>query len=121
MTSTDDKLLAGVAGLLLILIVGALFGRLHGSEGAGLKPVGDRVACGLLALPLISIAVAFAFPTAGLAWILGAPLPLATYVVLLAGTESGWPLATKYFTRSLIVGVGTIYVAMAVGAWLSRA
>lgn len=121
MTNPDNKILAGVAGLLLVLIVGALFGRLHGSDSAGIKPVGDRVACGLLALPLISIAVALAFPTAHFAWIIWAPLPLATYVVLLAGTESGWSLATRHFTRTLIIGVGVIYAAMARSAWLFHA
>lgn len=118
MTDSADKLLAGVGALLLILIVGAVFGRLHGSGDAVIRPIGDRVACALLALPLISISVYLAFPTANLKWVLGAPLPLATYAVLLAGTDMEWAFAKKHFTGSLIAGVGLIYVTMAIGIWL---
>ncbi|HEX5056572.1 MAG TPA: hypothetical protein VFX02_08750 [Gammaproteobacteria bacterium] len=114
-----DKELAGIAALLLVLIVGALFGRLHGSDGGAVKPVGDRVACGLLALPLISIAVHLAFPGAHVAWALAAPAPLAVYVVLLAGADLGWVISRKYFNAALVLGIGTIYVLMAASAWMS--
>jgi len=120
MTEIEEKVLGGVAALLIVLVVGAVFGRLHGSDSAAIKPIGDRVACGLLALPLISLAVRLAFPSAHLAWTLSAPLPLAVYVVLLAGTDIGWPIAKKHFTSTLIVGAMVIYVAMAVGAWMTH-
>ena len=120
MTIPDEKVLAGVAGLLVILIVGTLFGRLHAKDDATIKPVGDRVACGLLALPLISVAVRLAFPSASLVWVLGAPLPLAVYVVLLAGTDQGWAFAReKRFTQSLLIGIGLVLIAMALWTGLS--
>lgn len=113
--SVLDKVLGGITALLIILIVGAVFGRLHGSKG-GLKPIGDRVACGLFALPLISLAVRLAFPSAHLVWaLLLAPLPLAIYVVLLAGTDCKWKIAMKHFTCALTVGVMGVYVLMVLG------
>lgn len=118
MTGFDEKVLGGIAALLLVLVVGTVFGRLHGSDSAAIKPIGDRVACGLLALPLISLAVRLAFPSAHLAWALSAPLPLAIYVVLLAGTDIGWTISKKHFTSTLILGGMAIYMAMAAGAWI---
>lgn len=118
MTEFDEKVLGGIAALLIVLVVGAVFGRLHGSDRVAIKPIGDRVACGLLALPLISLAVRLAFPSAHIAWALFAPLPLAIYVVLLAGTDIGWTIAKKHFTSTLILGSAVIYAAMAAGAWL---
>ena len=62
-------------------------------------------------------------PDAHLAWALSAPLPLAVYVLLLAGTDAdtdqGWKISQKYFTRTLVLAGLGIYVAMAVGAWLT--
>ncbi|VVN09638.1 hypothetical protein PS647_03774 [Pseudomonas fluorescens] len=43
------EILAGITGLLLVLVVGALFGRLDGPGNATIKPIGDRPASGLLA------------------------------------------------------------------------
>lgn len=113
------EVLGGVATLLLVLLVGTVFGQLHGSAGGEVKPNGDRVACGLLALPLISLAVSLAFPSAPLAWALSAPLPLAVYVVLLAGTDMGWTISQKHFTSALVLASLGIYVTMGVSALLS--
>lgn len=113
------QLLGGVSTLLLVLLVGTLFGRVHGSAGGEVKAVGDRVACGLLALPLISVAVRLAFPSAALVWALAAPLPLALYVLLLAGTDIGWAISRRYFTIALALGGLGIYAAMALAAWLT--
>ena len=113
------EVLGGVAALLLVLVVGTLFGRLHGSTGGEVKACGDRVACGLLALPLISLAVHLVFPSANLAWALTAPLPLAVYVVLLAGTDMGWTVSKKYFTTTLVFAGLGVYASMALAAWLS--
>jgi hypothetical protein len=118
MTGFEEKVLGGIAALLIVLVAGAVFGRLHGSDSTAIKPIGDRVACGLLALPLISLAVRLAFPSAHLAWALSAPLPLAIYVVLLAGTDIGWTISKKHFTSTLILGGMVIYIAMAAGAWI---
>ena len=127
MTDLNEKVLGGVAALLAVLVVGTVFGRLHGSSGSDtkLEPIGDRVACGLLALPLISLSVYLAFPCAHLAWVLSAPLPLAIYVLLLAGTDESikWKvlkILRKNFTAALVLAVMAIYLAMAVFAWLSQ-
>ena len=53
---TEDKVLTGLASLAVILLVGAVFGRLHGASGDKNAAIGDRVMCGLLALPLIALA-----------------------------------------------------------------
>ncbi|OGP89036.1 MAG: hypothetical protein A2031_01825 [Deltaproteobacteria bacterium RBG_19FT_COMBO_43_11] len=121
MTGFEEKVLGGVAVLLIMLVAGTVFGRVHGSNSATINPLGDRVACGLLALPLISLAVLLAFPSAHLVWALSAPLPLAIYVVLLAGTEFKWKISKKHFTAALILGVIAIYVIMAVSAWITHA
>ncbi len=54
---TEDKVLTGLASLTVILLVGAVFGRLHGASGDKNAAIGDRVMCGLLALPLIALAI----------------------------------------------------------------
>jgi hypothetical protein len=59
---TEDKVLTGLASLAVILLVGAVFGRLHGASGDKNAAIGDRVMCGLLALPLIALAIRLAFP-----------------------------------------------------------
>lgn len=109
---SDLHLMSGIATLLLVLVVGTLFGRLHSSDSAEVKATGDRVACGLLAIPLISLAVRLAFPTVPIGWALAAPLPLLTYVVLLAGTDLGWAISRRYFTATLVGISATIYGAM---------
>jgi len=116
MEGFEEKILGGITALLIVLVVGAVFGRLHGSDSAAIKPIGDRVACGLLALPLISLAVRLAFPSAHWAWALSAPLPLAFYVILLAGTDIGWPIARNHFTSILVSASVAVYVAMGVAA-----
>ena len=81
---TDDKVLAGITTLFLVLIVGAVLGRSYGSADTKNPFIGDRVACGLFALPLISMAVCLAFPHANIILVLLAPAPLAIYIFLLA-------------------------------------
>lgn len=120
MSAVDEKILSGVAALLLVLVVGAVFGRLHGSDGASVKPLGDRVACGLLSLPLITVAVLLAFPSSGLGWAIAAPAPMALYVALLVGVDAGWNIAKRHFTATLFFGSLAIYLVMAVLAWVGR-
>lgn len=121
MAMDEKEILGGVAALLVVLVVGAVFGRVHGSENAPVKALGDRVACGLLALPLISIAVFLAFPAAGLAWALAAPAPMLLYTGLLAGVDARWSLPARHFTAVLFAGTCIIYVLMAMAAWLGHA
>ncbi len=115
----NEKFLGGLAAITTLLVVGAVFGRLHGSGNDSVKPIGDRVMSGLLALPLIALLVDAAFPEAHVAWKLIAPAPLAVYTVLLAGTDTDWEwkFSVKYFTRTLIISVGAIYVVAAIFAW----
>ncbi len=37
---------------------------------------------------------------------------------VLVGADLGWKISRQYFTFALVSGVGVVYVAMAVGAWL---
>ncbi len=123
----NEKFLGGLAAIMTLLVVGAVFGRLHGSSNdsvksngdRAIKAIGDRVISGLLALPLIALLVDAAFPEAHIAWKLIAPAPLAVYVVLLAGTDWKWKLSVNYFTRTLIISVGAIYVVAAIVAWFT--
>jgi ABC-type dipeptide/oligopeptide/nickel transport system permease subunit len=117
MTSTPPEVLAGVATLTALFVVGAVFGRLHGSGGE-VRPIGDRVMSGLLALPLIVLLVRLVFPHTHRAWALFAASPLAFYVLLLAGTDLGWKWCRERFTLSLLVGVAVLYVIGAVMFWL---
>lgn len=114
--AVDEKTLGGIAAITTLLVICAVVGRLHGTENATVKPIGDRVAAGLLAIPLISVAVRLAFPSAHIGWALAAPVPLGIYLVLLAGTDMGWGFAQKHFTRSLLIGIGLVYAAMALVA-----
>lgn len=118
---SDLHLMSGIATLLLVLIVGTLFGRLHSSDTAEIKATGDRVACGLLAIPLISLAVRLAFPAAAVGWAIAAPLPLLTYVVLLAGTDLGWAVSQRYFTAALVGISAAVYAGMAAFVLLKQA
>ena len=116
---------AALVTLAGVLTVAAITSVLHGSS---VNAIGDRVACGLLALPLIGLLARDAaenFPAA--LWL--APAPLAVYIVLLALSEPSTtnetePSATKKtkgtldpirswvrdrFTVTLIVLVGLVY------------
>jgi len=127
MTGLEYKVLGGVATLLAVLVVGAVFGRLHGTNYG---QIGDRVACGLFALPLIILAVHLAFPGACVLWLVLAPLPLAGYVALLAGTDKRMrisknlsAISRKRFTFALIAWCLFIYAGMIVLAlvvWLLK-
>lgn len=92
----DDKILAGLAGLLTLFVSGAVFDKLH----AGSTPIGDRVMCGLLAIPLVAIALRRAYPAISMKWAFVAPAPLLWYIVLLAATahpnsDTGWRKSVK--------------------------
>ena len=115
----NEKFLGGLAAITTLLVVGAIFGRLHGSGNDSVKRIGDRVISGLLALPLIALLADAAFPAAHIAWKLIAPVPLAVYTVLLAGTDLKWKLSEKHFTMTLIISVGAIYVVAGIVAWFT--
>ncbi len=105
------ELLPGIAAITTLLVVGAIYGRLHGASNGAIPALGDRVMAGFLALPLIAALTRAAFPVSHVAWALAAPLPLTFYVVLLAGNDLEWSWCKeKAFTRSLLIGVGVLYV-----------
>jgi hypothetical protein len=110
--------LTAVTAVLSLLLVAAIFGRLHKQGGATVNELGDRLNSGLLAMPLISCWVMLVFPGVPILWVLVAPLPLGVYLVLLAGTDKckeifNW--TGKYNGRMLII-TGIIYVFFAVFA-----
>jgi hypothetical protein len=114
---TDDKILTGLASLALILVAGAVFGRLHGGGQNKNAAIGDRVMCGLLTLPLIALAVRLAFPQSSFFWALLGPAPVLIYTVLLATTEQG---GMSHFTRTLLIAVGLVYAMMAALGFLQK-
>jgi hypothetical protein len=109
--------LTAVTAVLLVLLIAAIFGRIHqqAGENTEIKPLGDRIISGLLALPLIVCWVSLVFPDAHVGWALAAAVPLAFYIVLLAGTDEqrGFPLAQRQFNNALLIGVGIFYVILA--------
>ena len=113
--------LAAVTVLLSLLLVAAVFGRIHRQEGASVESLGDRIISGLLALPLVSCWVMLVFPAASIGWVLAAPVPLAFYLVLLAGTdpERGFEVVRERFTQILLASVGVYYLALAVIAFVT--
>jgi hypothetical protein len=117
--------LAAVTAVLLVLLIAAIFGRIHGqaAEGAEVEPLGDRIVSGLLALPLVACWVRLVFPAAPVWWAVAATVPLAIYVVLLAGTDPqhGFSLARDRFNYALLAGVGIFYVILAVVALVGAA
>jgi hypothetical protein len=124
----EDKIVGGIAAFALILVVGAVFGRLHGAKNGGEgAAIGDRVMFGLLSLPVIALAARLAFPQLHW-WALAAPVPILLYTVLLALTENrplpaptGRPNSTvdragyfvvKNFTPTLFIAVVVAYIVM---------
>jgi hypothetical protein len=118
---TEDKILTGLASLAMILVAGAVFGRLHGTGDNRNVAIGDRVMCGLLALPLIALAIRLAFPRSSPYWMLLGPAPVLIYTVLLATTEKTlqkWGMS--HFTRTLLVAIGAVYIVMLALALLPK-
>lgn len=119
----DEKVLAGMAGVVTLFISGAVFDRLHGPGQTGPTAIGDRVMCGLIAIPLIAATAHYALPEVSLRWAVAAPIPLAIYVVLLAATDvnetkNRWRNAVKSnFVEWLLVPIGIYYVVVAMIVW----
>jgi hypothetical protein len=115
----DDKVLAGVASVVTLFIVGAVFGRVAGTDKGGEPLVGDRVMSGLIALPLVSIVVHYMVPNAPMGWVIVAPTPLLAYLLLLAGTggnvsSSRWKVISETkFVPSLLISVIGLYLVAA--------
>lgn len=105
----DKDILAGLSTFIVLLLVGAIFRRLHGSVDA-LNPLGDRVACGLLAVPLIALLVRLAFPEQDPGWALAAPLPVLVYTALLAGVDAKSVLIKTHFTTILFGILVSLYL-----------
>ncbi len=110
--------LAAVTSVLVLLLIAAIFNRVHG-QGVNVK--GDRVIAGLLALPLITLWIQLVFPKASLWWALLAPLPLAVYVVLFSLTGVppnplvSWEnLRNDGFTLALLISFGILYLVFGI-------
>jgi hypothetical protein len=110
--------LTAVTAVLLILLIAAIFNRVHGE---GVNRTGDRVISGLLALPLITIWVTLVLPAANIVWALLAPLPLFLYVWLLPFTSTDERkrlcrenLKDDPFSRTLLVIISSLYIVLAI-------
>ena len=113
MVNIHEEILGGVAALGVALLSGAIFGRFHGAVGRDPTFIGDRVFCGLLAIPLAAVATRLAFPAASIGWSFVSPIPILIYVLLLAGVDLKWSLSSpERFTATLLVSVLGIYVAI---------
>jgi len=113
--TSNTAIIAFIGALTTIFVVGAIYGRLHQSKSdEPIKAVGDRVVSGLLALPLISFLIFSVVPEIHIAWAFLAPLPLAWYVILLAGTDIEWSWCLNEFTKYLLLGFGFIYLLWSV-------
>lgn len=105
----------GIAFLAVFFIAASVLGVLwEKDKGREIEAVGDRVACGLFAIPLISAAVHQAAPCASAPWVLAAPLPLVFYVALLAyGDKKEPPPFKEHFSRILLIATLLLYAVMA--------
>jgi hypothetical protein len=112
MVVADKDILAGLSTFIVLLLVGTIFRRLHGG-GDPLDPLGDRVACGLLAVPLIFLLVRLTFPKEDPTWALVAPLPVLVYTALLAGVDAKSVSIKNHFTTILF---GTLVALYLLGA-----
>jgi hypothetical protein len=106
----DKDILAGLSTFIVLLLVGTIFRRLHGGGDGALDPLGDRVACGLLAVPLIFLLVRLAFPKEDPGWALAAPLPVLVYTALLAGVDAKLAPIKSHFTKILFGTLVALYL-----------
>ncbi len=107
----------GITTITVALLAGLVLGRLHPQNGGPAGLVGDRVFCGLLAIPWFVLLAHIVFPDADIVWKLMAPAPVLVYTLLLAFTDWKLPkleFATKHFTLSLVLATTAIYLAAAV-------
>ena len=82
---SDPKIVISLIGLLTILLVALVFGRIHQSkDGSNAIPtLGDRVIAGLLAMPLVSVIGKLIFTNAHIVVLMVIPLPVFIYTVFL--------------------------------------
>jgi hypothetical protein len=114
----EEAKIPTIASLALLLVAGAVLGRLH--EKGEATALGDRVMCGLLSLPLIALGVYYVAPQHSfhwaLLWALVAPVPVLIYTLLLATTErydnKQGIKGISPFTRTLLIAVGLTYLFM---------
>ncbi len=104
----------GITTITVALLAGLVLGRLHPQSRGPAGLVGDRVFCGLLAIPWFVLLAHIVFPDADIVWKLMAPAPVLVYTLLLAFTDWKLPFATKHFTLSLVLATTAIYLAAAV-------
>lgn len=109
-----------VAALLIALLGCAVLRRLHPEdENRPSVAIGDRVFCGLLAMPTMSVLVHLVFPSADVRWKIVAALPVLVYVILLWRTEKKNSFVTENFTILLITLIVVLYVCLAILLWLA--
>ena len=113
--ANDPKIIISLIGLLTVLLVALIFGRIHRSKGdSGKVPqIGDRVIAGLLAIPLISVIIWLMFPAAHLAVLFVAPIPVFIYTAFLAYQDvKNEPIKVKVktFTGALFLSVFVYYI-----------
>jgi hypothetical protein len=112
----EENIAGGLAGIAAAFVAGAVFGRVAGTDS---RAIGDRVMSGLIAIPLISLAVNQAFPRAGVGWAIAAPVPLVIYLFLLYGSDEKFPHAglqrsiSDRFVLLLVLSVGAFYAVVA--------
>jgi hypothetical protein len=112
----EENIVGGLAGIAAAFVAGAVFGRVAGTDS---RAIGDRVMSGLIAIPLISLAVNKAFPEAGIGWAIAAPVPLVIYLFLLYGSDPKFPLPrlqqsiSDRFVLLLVLSVGAFYTVIA--------
>ena len=110
--------IGGIAAIASVLVIGAVFGRLHGQQDAA---IGDRVASVLFAALLILLLVYSAAGRENIGWGVIASAPLIAYTLMLAGTENKrgtdaprWGFARDHFTVVIIGFNLLLYLAVVV-------
>ena len=119
----DPKIIISLIGLLTVLLVALIFGRIHRSKGEGgaIKLLGDRVIAGLLAVPLISVIIKLMFPAAHLMILITAPLPVFIYTAFLVHEDvKGKTNKIRDFTGGLFLSVIAAYVIIIITILLFR-
>jgi len=113
----DPKIIISFIGLLTVLLIALIFGRIHQSKNNNqkIKPLGDRVIAGLLAVPLISLILKLIFFDTCIVVLLAAPLPVFIYTAFLAFQDiKNAKNKFKTFTGGLFISVVASYVVIIV-------
>lgn len=119
----DPKIIISFIGLLTVLLIALIFGRIHKSKNSNqkIKHLGDRVIAGLLAVPLISIILKLIFFDTCIVVLLAAPLPVFIYTAFLAYQDiKEEKNKFKTFTGGLFISVVASYMAIIMAILIFR-